>query len=490
MKRKNALRRGVEDGPEVGASESNESQDGRVVQNAGKRKRVDSDEDGGGNRGEPITCIKNCTKPLVTRPDERGREREGIFVDIDKFQEGYYGTDGTFYFIRRKKLNLPRGPNGEIPCVDGGRIFLDERYLDVEYDSDGASSPPRKKQKSRTPAEMKSTPVEHQTPRPVLKQPTGDSTAKAKKNVTWSESPIDTPSKNRARAGHHTGYDFADYPSSSTPDFALSASQDDSPNSRADADTSTSVISDESTLSATDVISPSTAANTVANAVTDFPPGFIPTPGNPTPSTFCLDYDTYTHSETESEIDSDQSSNKSLTTVFSYDLDPEAMLEKEKRKRDAEDEEAQPRLSAIGDHELNRNRPATQKRPVGPSPLSQVQTMSSPVADQENIPPTSSETTPTPPTSEVKSDEFANLQWPKPQTYVEAGIASQPVADLYRKRVTEEDEEDNQVWFAREFERFKAKEKKAKENGRKLVIDFGDEEAELEGSSLEYTLLV
>jgi hypothetical protein len=70
---------------------------------------------------------------------------------------------------------------------------------------------------------------------------------------------------------------------------------------------------------------------------------------------------------------------------------------------------------------------------------------------------------------------FATLQWPKAQTYVEAGIASQPVVDFYRKRVTEEDEEDNQIWFAREFERFKANEKKAKENGNKLEIDYGDE---------------
>jgi len=75
----------------------------------------------------------------------------------------------------------------------------------------------------------------------------------------------------------------------------------------------------------------------------------------------------------------------------------------------------------------------------------------------------------------MKSDGFATIQWPKPQTYVEAGIASQAVVDFYRKRVTEEDEEDNQVWFAREFERFKANEKKAKENGNKLEIDYGDE---------------
>ncbi|KAK5195492.1 hypothetical protein LTR99_002014 [Exophiala xenobiotica] len=71
---------------------------------------------------------------------------------------------------------------------------------------------------------------------------------------------------------------------------------------------------------------------------------------------------------------------------------------------------------------------------------------------------------------EHQYDEWAaNLDWPEPQTYVEAGIASQYIDDLVRKNWTERDSRESREFWNREFDAGLEAARKAEAEGRELV---------------------
>ncbi|KIV77156.1 hypothetical protein PV11_08980 [Exophiala sideris] len=71
---------------------------------------------------------------------------------------------------------------------------------------------------------------------------------------------------------------------------------------------------------------------------------------------------------------------------------------------------------------------------------------------------------------EHQYDEWAeNLDWPEPQTYVDAGVCSSYIADLVRKNWTERDTQESIAFWEREFEEGLKAADEAKGQGRELV---------------------
>ncbi|KAI1613761.1 hypothetical protein EDD36DRAFT_463636 [Exophiala viscosa] len=71
---------------------------------------------------------------------------------------------------------------------------------------------------------------------------------------------------------------------------------------------------------------------------------------------------------------------------------------------------------------------------------------------------------------EHQYDEWAeNLDWPEPQTYVDAGVCSSYIADLVRKNWTERDTQESIAFWEREFDEGLKAAKEAKAQGRELV---------------------
>ena len=288
-----------------------------------------------------------------------------------------------------------------------------------------------------------------QTPRSVLKKRSGNDNGtipRSNKRVTFDDSPVDTPSKVRTRAHEYDGIHFADAPSHS----------------------GTSPSSDDETILSN---SPATKANTEANTPfyydppeipplpADYvlPPDFTPTSANPRPGTFCLDFNTY--DENDDEIDWDAPIEAIHSNIVGKGPDTPTVVQTTKaaleepvatpamalppatpRIAHAELPATTVALGVINIHtdinagpasisakaeanvladvtqQINRVRStAEQHKSKSPSRLSQVDnaTSSSPPAEDEY-------------------NEF-DAGWPKPKSYVEAGICSQRVFDIVNK---------------------------------------------------------
>ena len=77
---------------------------------------------------------------------------------------------------------------------------------------------------------------------------------------------------------------------------------------------------------------------------------------------------------------------------------------------------------------------------------------------------------------EHQYDEWAaGLDWPEPQTYVEAGVCSAYIDDLLRKKWTTDDERITKAWWANEFESVNKAMEGAKRHGRTLQLVYGDD---------------
>lgn len=83
---------------------------------------------------------------------------------------------------------------------------------------------------------------------------------------------------------------------------------------------------------------------------------------------------------------------------------------------------------------------------------------------------------------EHQYDEWAlNLDWPAPQSYVDAGVSSSYIDELVRKNWTERDTRESIEFWEREFEQGLKAAREAKEQGRELVwVTDPDEILELE----------
>ena len=69
----------------------------------------------------------------------------------------------------------------------------------------------------------------------------------------------------------------------------------------------------------------------------------------------------------------------------------------------------------------------------------------------------------------------AGLDWPDPQTYVEAGVCSAYIDDLLRKKFTKEDERVTREWWQREFNDVDRAMEEAKRQGKVLDLVSGDD---------------
>jgi hypothetical protein len=69
-----------------------------------------------------------------------------------------------------------------------------------------------------------------------------------------------------------------------------------------------------------------------------------------------------------------------------------------------------------------------------------------------------------------------NLDWPAPQTYVEAGLCSAFIDDLLRKKWTKEDERITREWWGNEFQDVENAMVEAKSKGQRLELVWGDAE--------------
>jgi hypothetical protein len=370
-------------------------------------------------------------------------------------------------------------------------------YFDsADYDSEDSSNTDSTDGESLGPEAKKQRLDEAQTPRSVLKKHAGNAAGtfpRTNKHVTFDDSPLDTPSKIRSRSFEYTGTTFADAPSH----------------------TYTSPSSDDDTHLSN---SPGTKANTEANTPFHYEPpkypplpedyvlpvDFTPTSANPRPGTFCLDFNTY--DENDDDIDWDapieaihsktvvgdpdtpisiplsSSNNDDLATTPAMEMPPptpriaHAELPAPKitpaginihadidagplPTTNAEDANV---LADVTQEQINKVRStAEQHKSKNPSRLSQVEratSMSPPAEDEYN--------------------EF-DPGWPKPKTYVEAGVCSQRIFDLVNKNWDPRDSIIGEMVYQQDLKEWADAHRLEKEQGVPVRIHWGDEDDEL-----------
>ena len=162
---------------------------------------------------------------------------------------------------------------------------------------------------------------EAQTPRSVLKKRKDDDraamneTIRSNKRVKFGDSPMDTPSKLKMlprATDPYLGAQFAVSPNvfitNDTPEPSSAPLTPQVPDSPGD-----TTLSSNSTL---------TRENTAANQGGYYEPrsGFVPTPGNPRPGTFCLDYEAFDDSVT-SDVSTASTPSETPTPVEEQEFD-------------------------------------------------------------------------------------------------------------------------------------------------------------------------
>jgi hypothetical protein len=79
-------------------------------------------------------------------------------------------------------------------------------------------------------------------------------------------------------------------------------------------------------------------------------------------------------------------------------------------------------------------------------------------------------------TREHQFDDWArNLDWPAPQSYVDAGVCSPFIDELLRKKITKEDEEVTRRWWEKEFRDVDSAIEEAKRKGLMLELVSGED---------------
>jgi hypothetical protein len=364
-------------------------------------------------------------------------------------------------------------------------------YDNPEYSSEASDSDSSEKESS-APLAKKQKLDETQTPRSVLKKRLGNRTAtlpRTNKHVTFDDSPLNTPSKTRSRSFVYTGTTFADAPTQPST----------SPSSE-----------DETNLSN----SPATNANTEAYTSFYFEPpkypplprdymlpaDFTPTSANPRPGTFCLDFNTY--DENDDKIDWDAPVEAIHSNIVVEGPDTPTSIEKPTsdglattpamefppatpRITHAElpaakvtpagitihsDANAGPSstttadanvLAEVTQEQINKARStAEQHKSKNPSRLSQVE----------------SATSMSPP-AEDKHNEF-DAGWPKPKTYVEAGVCSQRIFDIVNKNWDPRDSVIGEMVYEQDLKEWIDAHRLEKEHGVPVRVDWGDQEDE------------
>jgi hypothetical protein len=368
-------------------------------------------------------------------------------------------------------------------------------FENPEYNNEDSSGSDSSDEESSAPTAKKQKLDEMSTPRSVLKKRNGNGAStvlRPNKRVTFDDSPVDTPSKIRTRSFEYTGTTFADAPSQS---YASPSSDD------------------ETNLSN----SPGTKANTEANTPFYYEPpkypslpenyvvpaDFTPTSANPRPGTFCLDFNTY--DENDDEIDWDAPVEAIHSNIVVGDPDTPTSVQAGTSSIDdpattpaMELPPATPRiahaelpaviiapagmtihvdvdagpfstkttadtkvLADVTQKQINKVRStAEQHKSKNPSRLSQVEhaaSVSPPAEDEYN--------------------EF-DAGWPKPKSYVEAGVCSQRILDIVRKGWDPRDSIIGEVVYQQDLKEWTDAHRLEKEQGVPVTVNWGDEEDE------------
>lgn len=203
---------------------------------------------------------------------------------------------------------------------------------------------------------------------------------------------------------------------------------------------------------------------------------FVPNRAQPRPGTFELNYDTYGLGDDLSLISEDENSTQAEGQAEgqSATCNPTpASTSSGRFALDFSDDSILPDSSTLT-NDITPT-PGPSKPPIRVAPVPELEPSTSQAEEETNRLEATDDAPPTPPApsnAPVIDAEIDALQWPKPVTYVEAGIASQYIIDLLNERYDEDDKYYAQQWWDREYQKFSKGLDSAKAEGRELRIEF------------------
>lgn len=225
---------------------------------------------------------------------------------------------------------------------------------------------------------------------------------------------------------------------------------------------------------------PTTQNNTNMNVGVCDAGYFVPNRTQPRPGTFELNYDTYGLADDYSSLSEEESNGKleAEAEAVPANTPPSATTTTGRFALEFSDDSILPDVSTNSLLDDTTPTPGPSKPPTrttSPPALessttqNEQETTRLEVAD--DAPPTPP-TPPIPPNAAAIDAEMDALDWPKPVTYVEAGIASQHVIDLLKERYDKDDEYYAQLWWDREYGKFVKALDTAKAEGREIQVEF------------------
>lgn len=232
---------------------------------------------------------------------------------------------------------------------------------------------------------------------------------------------------------------------------------------------------DESTCS-TD-ITPTTLDNTYMNSgIGEVEAAqFVPNRAQPRPGTFELNYDTYGEGDDLSLLSEEERTAQVETEPTPTYNPPSTNSIPGRFALEFSDESINPDTSSLLNDVTPTPGPSkpptrtTSPPPLEPSTIQNEQETAR-IEAADDTPPTPP-LPPLPPNAAAIDAETDALPWPKPVTYVEAGIASQHVIDLLNERYDQDDEYYAQKWWDREYSKFATALRTAKAEGREIEIE-------------------
>ena len=325
----------------------------------------------------------------------------------------------------QKRKRPPLSPGGSIPNPEGVSYGMDLRYFDDDYESSPSGD-------ENNCDDDDDADVTARQPKSAMKKVTETSferISRSSKRVKFDNSPIDTPSKERARA-RYTGVHFSDSPN------AFVAAEEEA----------------------------------AARATTEF----TPSRAHPAPNRFVIPDDWSDESTNRTQSSSGMSGieyegDESLQRIDDTTIQPDAESSTFNIRNDTS-EPATPKRRAstsisaatttptTGSNisPLSKARQSAEKyKPKSPSNLRQASRLSSSSLTTSSMN-AAAEEDEEEEDEEEESNEFSALAWPKPPSMVDAGICTEEIAALVESLWSPAEEARAEEWFEREFGRFRA----------------------------------
>ena len=352
------------------------------------------------------------------------------------------------------------------------------------------TSPPKRRNTRANAVEMpRSAMKKRSAPMDDEEQPTPSNSKRVKFNEALVQERILSPphpgerdsvpeqrflfSKKRPRATDpYLGKQFADIPNMFDESPSKRARQEDGDESRSKR--ARYETGDESTCDSD--ITPTTKNNTrmnkgIVEEEEEEEEEFVPNRTQPRPGTFELNYDTYADEESLlSEEISAVAAPEEQTPTYNP---PSANTTPGRFALEYSDDSINPDTSSLVNDDTTPT-PGPSKPPTRAAsspPSLEPSTTQHEAETTDEQPPTPPPPTPSPHAAEIDAEMNA-LPWPKPVTYVDAGIASQHIINLLNARYDQEDEYYADLWWDREYPKYTSALKTAKKEGREMEIEF------------------